>query len=262
MQNGAESRRVAIIDRCVMTTLGLQHLFFRYSEWVYQFAFFRDSKAWFSNAGRHPYDIVIYSVTGSRTSRQQCFHFLSSLAHTRPDTLRVLLAENERQANFILPLLPVTLHAVLCQSSSLETLGAQINALTRQDHGQVLHQPSGSPGLSPTERRILHSMGKGYSLADIAAGLGRNTKTIYTHKCNVMSKLGVKSDAWLLCAADILCALPPPPARRRGKWAYSQTSIQVASVSSASRVGESRTALWMAPAAGRTSSKARKETSQ
>lgn len=58
--------------------------------------------------------------------------------------------------------------------------------------------------LSPTEREILRFMSCGYSMPQIAVELARNIKTIRAHKFNVMSKLGVNSDAGLLHAADIL----------------------------------------------------------
>ena len=52
--------------------------------------------------------------------------------------------------------------------------------------------------LSPTEREILRFMSRGYSMTQIAEQLKRNIKTIRAHKFNVMSKLGVSSDAGLL----------------------------------------------------------------
>ena len=61
--------------------------------------------------------------------------------------------------------------------------------------------------ISPTEREILRFMSNGYSMPQIAVQLERNIKTIRAHKFNVMSKLGVSSDAGLLDAADILLSL-------------------------------------------------------
>ncbi|HAX7441681.1 TPA: DNA-binding transcriptional activator BglJ, partial [Escherichia coli] len=61
--------------------------------------------------------------------------------------------------------------------------------------------------LSPTEREILRFMSRGYSMTQIAEQLKRNIKTIRAHKFNVMSKLGVSSDAGLLEAADILLCM-------------------------------------------------------
>ncbi len=64
-----------------------------------------------------------------------------------------------------------------------------------------------APSLSPTEREILRFMSRGYSMTQIAEQLKRNIKTIRAHKFNVMSKLGVSSDAGLLEAADILLCM-------------------------------------------------------
>lgn len=50
-------------------------------------------------------------------------------------------------------------------------------------------------------------MSRGYSMTQIAEQLKRNIKTIRAHKFNVMSKLGVSSDAGLLEAADILLCM-------------------------------------------------------
>lgn len=50
-------------------------------------------------------------------------------------------------------------------------------------------------------------MSRGYSGTQIASNLARNIKTIRAHKFNVMSKLGVSSDAGLLEAADILLCM-------------------------------------------------------
>lgn len=56
-------------------------------------------------------------------------------------------------------------------------------------------------------REILRFMSRGYSMTQIAEQLKRNIKTIRAHKFNVMSKLGVSSDAGLLEAADILLCM-------------------------------------------------------
>ena len=61
--------------------------------------------------------------------------------------------------------------------------------------------------VAKTEREILRFMSRGYSMTQIAEQLKRNIKTIRAHKFNVMSKLGVSSDAGLLEAADILLCM-------------------------------------------------------
>lgn len=216
MEKRTADRHVAVVENCVMTEWGLRQLFSRYISTSYQLQAFKDSSAWFSQSEHRLYDIVIYSVGGTRHSRQQSIHFLSHIAFSQPDAVRVLLADDEDQAKLIHHLLPVPLHAVLCKSSSVEKLCLQIKALMKQKESlnrpfKTLNCIAGIGGLSPTERTILYYMGKGFSIPEIAVQMARNTKTIRTHKFNAMNKLGVRSDTGLLCAADILRYLPLQP---------------------------------------------------
>jgi luxR family transcriptional regulator, regulator of transport and utilization of aryl beta-glucosides len=216
MEKCTANRHVAVVENCVMTELGLRQLISRCTSTSYQLQAFKDSSEWFSQREHRLYDMVIYSVGGMRLSRQQSIHFLSHIAFSQPDSVRVLLAEDEGQAKLIHHLLPVPLHAVLCKSSSLEKLQLQIKALMKQKESlnrpcTTLHCFPGSAGLSPTERTILYYMGNGFSIPEIAVRMARNPKTIRTHKFNAMNKLGVRNDTGLLCAADILRYLPLQP---------------------------------------------------
>jgi DNA-binding NarL/FixJ family response regulator len=213
MEKCTASGHVAVVENCVMTTVGLREIFACCAGASYQVQTFKDSSEWFSQGESRHYDIVIYSVSGARHSRQQSIHFLSQLNSLYPETVRVLLAENEGQAKLIHYLLPVPVHAVLCKSSSIEKLALQLRTLMKQRElldkpYQTLNCSSGYVSLSLTERTILHYMGNGFSIPEIAVQMARNPKTIRTHKFNAMNKLGVKSDSGLLCAADILCYLP------------------------------------------------------
>lgn len=216
MEKCTANRHVAVVENCVMTHAGLRHLFACCVGRSYQLQSFKDSHEWFAQREQRLYDIVIYSVASTRYSRQQSIHFLSQLNLVQPEAVRVLLAEDERQAKLIHHLLPVTVHAVLCKTSSIEKLQLQIKTLIAQKSSpNALYQPlsgiAGSVGLSPTESIIVHYLGKGFSISEIAVRMARNPKTIRTHKFNAMNKLGVKNDASLLCAADILRYLPLQP---------------------------------------------------
>jgi DNA-binding NarL/FixJ family response regulator len=196
-----------------MTTLGLHEIFSCCAGVSYHLQTFKDCSEWFSHGEHRHYDIVIYSVAGARDSRQQSIHFLSQLNCIQPKAARILLTENERQGKLIHYLLPIAVHAVWCKSSSVEKLMIQLRILLKQKG--LLDTPflalkcsAGYVSLSLTERTILHYMGNGFSIPEIAVQMARNPKTIRTHKFNVMSKLGVKSDSGLLCAADILRYLP------------------------------------------------------
>lgn len=213
METGAEVRHVAVVENCVMTKIGLRQLFSCCSGSSYQFSFYQNSREWFEQSEFQGFDLVIYSVSDNRHSRQQSIHLLSHFARAQPDAVRVLLAEDEYQAKLIHHLLPVPLHAVWCKSSSVEKLQHQINVLMKRNESsgaprQTPHCIAGTVELSPTERTIIYYMGKGYSIPEIAMRMARDPKTIRTHKFNAMSKLGIKSDTGLLCAADILRYLP------------------------------------------------------
>lgn len=107
---------------------------------------------------------------------------------------------------------PLPLDGVISKASPLDvlqdalftSLNSARRTTERTDNLWELHQ---NCMLSPTEREILRFMSNGYSMPQIAVQLERNIKTIRAHKFNVMSKLGVSSDAGLLDAADILLYL-------------------------------------------------------
>lgn len=213
MEKFTTERHVAVIENCVMTEVGIRALLEQHCGVPCHLHSFKQSQHWFTQREHPAYDFVIYSVSGTRHSRQECLQFLESLARAQPETIRVLLAEDERQARLIHHLSPVRLHAVLCKTVPVDVLKTQIKALwKRKDSQNVAFSEvncfSGTVGLSPTERTVLYHMGRGLSVPEIAVQMARNTKTIRTHKFNAMTKLGVSNDTGLLCAADILRHLP------------------------------------------------------
>ncbi|WP_196207810.1 DNA-binding transcriptional activator BglJ, partial [Citrobacter sp. Res13-Sevr-PEB04-36] len=107
---------------------------------------------------------------------------------------------------------PLPLDGVISKASSLDVLQeGLLSALNCAGRGRESTKNhwfiNQNRMLSPTEREILRFMSNGYSMPQIAIQLERNIKTIRAHKFNVMSKLGVSSDAGLLDAADILLYL-------------------------------------------------------
>lgn len=208
MEKHAAKRHVALIENCVMTMAGFRQLLHSSMEVPCQLHAFRDSNRWFTNATHPCYDLAVYSVADSRDSRQQFLHFFTHLAQVNPETVRVLLAENEHQARLIPDLSPVPLHGVLVKTMATDELLFQINALLARRFQPETLVTTSAVGLSPTERKLLYYIGKGLSIPEIAVQMKRNTKTIRTHKFNAMAKLGVNSDIGLLYAADILRYLP------------------------------------------------------
>ncbi|WP_330982185.1 MULTISPECIES: LuxR C-terminal-related transcriptional regulator [Enterobacterales] len=216
MENHTAERHVAIIENCVMTVAGFQQLLHKGLKHACELHAFRDSDQWFAHPAHPSYDLAIYSVADTRDSRQQCIQFFTHLAKVKPGTVRVLLAENAHQARLIHHLSPILLHGVLAKTMTTEELLFQTKALLSRKLKPGCSVVAGVVGLSPTERTLLYYMGTGLSIPEIAVQMERNTKTIRTHKFNVMAKLGVSNDTGLLCAADILRYLPlqPPLATR------------------------------------------------
>ncbi|MGL4726532.1 MAG: DNA-binding transcriptional activator BglJ [Scandinavium sp.] len=209
MDKSSDDKHVAVIDNCAMTIIGFQQLLRHGTAYSCRLYSFSDSDQWFAQ-GAHPfYAVVIYSVADTRGSRQACIEFLAHLAKTEPGTARILLAEDERQARLIQHLSPVLLHCVLAKTMDVDELLSQLTVLLERTPQQNASALIGRVMcLSPTERMLLHYMGRGLSIPEIAVQMERSTKTIRTHKFNAMAKLGVNNDTGLLCAADILRYLP------------------------------------------------------
>ena len=126
-----------------------------------------------------------------------------------PRIKRVVIADDDDEARLIGSLSPLPLDAVISKASTLNVLQEELFAALDCVRGETedtkkLWYINQCRMLSPTEREILRYMSNGYSMLQIAIELERNIKTIRAHKFNVMSKLGVSSDAGLLDAADIL----------------------------------------------------------
>ena len=158
------------------------------------------------------FSAVIFSLSAIRTDRRAGLAYLTELAVNFPRIRRVVIADDDAEARLIGSLSPLPLDGVVSKSSSLTVLQnalfTALNGPSRGTEGSKNHwYINQCRMLSPTEREILRFMSNGYSMPQIAVQLERNIKTIRAHKFNVMSKLGVSSDAGLLDAADILLYL-------------------------------------------------------
>ena len=184
-----KKRNVALIEKCVMSSIGIESLFRKF-------------------AG-NPYKLHTYTMRSERREGLSC---LTELAIKFPRTRRLVIADDDIEARLIGSLSPSPLDGVLSKASTLEIFHQELflslngvrQATDRLNNQWYINQ---SRTLSPTEREILRFMSRGYSMTQIAEQLKRNIKTIRAHKFNVMSKLGVSSDAGLLEAADILLCM-------------------------------------------------------
>ncbi|NDO81219.1 bgl operon transcriptional regulator BglJ [Citrobacter sp. NCU1] len=212
MEKRIIKRNVALVEKCAMSSIGIKSLFNSDPECLYQLHLFSNQSEFKMAMVNTPFSAVIFSLSAIREDRRVGLACLTELAIDFPRMRRLVIADDDNEARLIGSLSPSQLDGVLSKSSSLSCLREQLflalNGVRRvTENSTNLWCTSQSRTISPTEREILRFMSHGYSMVQIAVQLERNIKTIRAHKFNVMSKLGVNSDAGLLDAADILLYL-------------------------------------------------------
>lgn len=212
MESRSIKRNVALVEKCAMSSVGIKSLFNTMPDNQYELHIFSSQPAFSQVMLKTSFSAVIFSLSAIRTDRRAGLAYLTELAVNFPRIRRVVIADDDAEARLIGSLSPLPLDGVVSKSSSLtvlqDALYTVLNGPNRGTEGSKNHwYINQSRMLSPTEREILRFMSNGYSMPQIAVQLERNIKTIRAHKFNVMSKLGVSSDAGLLDAADILLYL-------------------------------------------------------
>ncbi len=219
MEETAATRHIAVIENCVMSAVGLQHIFALPAFSSYQVHLFSRFDSFKEALSQTAFYSVIYSLSDAREERRNCLASLRDLMFSHGNIQRIVLASDDVEARLICHLSPARLHGIISKSVSLEQLikgmVTFLNETHRVNDNMYNHwYVNQNRMLSPTERAILRYMSSGYSIPEIATELERNIKTIRAHKFNAMVKLGVNSDVGLLDAADILAHLPAREPRR------------------------------------------------
>lgn len=219
MEETAATRHIAVIENCVMSAVGLQHIFALPVFSSYQVHLFSRFDSFKEALSQTAFYSVIYSLSDAREERRNCLASLRDLMFSHGNIQRIVLASDDVEARLICHLSPARLHGIISKSVSLEQLIQGIVTFLNETHrvndNMYNHwYVNQNRMLSPTERAILRYMSSGYSIPEIATQLERNIKTIRAHKFNAMVKLGVNSDVGLLDAADILAHLPAREPRR------------------------------------------------
>lgn len=212
MENRSAKRNVALVEKCFMSRIGIQSLFNADAENNYELHLFSTRDEFQDAMTKTAFAAVIFSLSSIRKDRRMGLICLNELATNFPGMRRLVIADDEVEARLIGALSPSPLDGVLSKEAALpelqEALFSMLSGTRRiNENTNNLWYLNQSRMLSPTEREILRFMSHGYSMPQIAVELERNIKTIRAHKFNVMSKLGVNSDAGLLNAADILLYL-------------------------------------------------------
>lgn len=210
MEHIASDVRIALIESCVMSAVGLSILLQGNNAPRYQVFTFTNQSEFMAAQEVGPFYAVIFSLPGTREHRRECLSFFGEIAKTWPKMKRLVMANNESEASLINQLSLTTFHGVLNKSLPLNAFAENLLAVLNENNKQADHASKTNPIktaprlLSPTERTILRYLTDGYSISQIASQLERNIKTIRAHKFNAMLKLGVHTDAGLLNAADML----------------------------------------------------------
>lgn len=218
MEKSAAKKHVAIVEKCIMSAVGLTHLFARPTLSDHEVHLFNNVASFQSTLNSVSYNALIYSLSDEREERRNCLVCIKELAATHGMTQRIVLASDAKEASLINQLSPSRLHGLILKSDPLAILQEQLSKLlseARRGNDSLNNHWNVHRGrlLSPTERAILQYMSSGFSIPEIATRLDRNIKTIRAHKFNAMMKLGVRSDVGLLDAADILIHFPVPDPR-------------------------------------------------
>lgn len=203
------TRNVALIEKCVMSGIGIQNLFNATPDNQYNLHLYLTLDDFQQAMKTTVFSAVIFSLSSIRKYRRVGLMSLTGLAENYPGMRRLVIADDDVEARLISVLSPFPLDGVLSKEAPLpalqEALFTALSGARRiNESNSNLWYLNQSRMLSPTEREILRFMSCGYSMPQIATELARNIKTIRAHKFNVMSKLGVNSDVGLLHAADIL----------------------------------------------------------
>lgn len=218
MEKSAATRHIAIVEKCIMSAVGLEHLFASPLLNTFTLHLFKDIKSFQASLNSVSYSSLIYALSDEREERRNCLVCIKELAISHCTVQRIVLASDTKEASLIEQLSPSRLHGLILKSDSLTTLQEQLGRLLNENRrvsDSMANHWNMHRGrlLSPTERAILQFMSCGFSIPEIATRLDRNIKTIRAHKFNAMVKLGVRSDVGLLDAADILTHFPVPDHR-------------------------------------------------
>ena len=208
-----KKRNVALIEKCVMSSIGIESLFRKFAGNPYKLHTYTSQESFQDAMSRISFAAVIFSFSAMRSERREGLSCLTELAIKFPRTRRLVIADDDiEEFAFDLNEFFKTNESGKFVHDTLEIFHQELflslngvrQATDRLNNQWYINQ---SRTLSPTEREILRFMSRGYSMTQIAEQLKRNIKTIRAHKFNVMSKLGVSSDAGLLEAADILLCM-------------------------------------------------------
>ena len=162
MEKNSTTRHVAIVEKCVMTEMAWRYIFSREDNSQYRIHFFKNINLLRAVEASFPWSAMIFSLSGSRSSRAESLLFLHEMARIRPEVQTIILANNESEMRLIGHLMPSCLHGILNKSAPRRGLQEHLlqlldnHSLAGKEH--FCGREACNDPLSPTEHAILRYM--------------------------------------------------------------------------------------------------------
>ena len=117
MEKNSTTRHVAIVEKCVMTEMAWRYIFSREDNRRYHIHLFKNVSMLRAAEIPFPWSTIIFSLSGSRSSRAESLLFVHEMARCRPEVQTIILANNESEMHLIGHLMPACLHGILNKSA-------------------------------------------------------------------------------------------------------------------------------------------------
>lgn len=202
------SRTAGIADAQLLDRSGIKHLLSKIADIQLLFEATTEAELFEQLSNTQP-DILIIDY-------DQAPHFNSAtverLIRTYPNIQLLIITDNDDRSQ-ILQLLRSGVPTFITKACNEQEVEDAIRAAVRKEKffcGKVLeYLLDGSGGgeenalasLSPREIEIVNLVGRGLLAKEIAAELHLSTHTVYTHRKNILKKLGLRSSSELLVFA-------------------------------------------------------------
>lgn len=122
MENRISKRNVALVEKCVMSTIGIKGLFDAMPDCRHTLHIFSKPSAFYKAALKTPFSAVIFSLSALRTERRTGLSSLTELAINYPHMRRLVIADDDAEARLISALSPLPLDGVISKASPLDVL--------------------------------------------------------------------------------------------------------------------------------------------
>ncbi|EBC9528644.1 bgl operon transcriptional regulator BglJ, partial [Salmonella enterica subsp. enterica serovar Kentucky] len=116
MENRISKRNVALVEKCVMSTIGIKGLFDAMPDCRHTLHIFSKPSAFYKSALKTPFSAVIFSLSALRTERRTGLSSLTELAINYPHMRRLVIADDDAEARLISALSPLPLDGVISKA--------------------------------------------------------------------------------------------------------------------------------------------------